>query len=149
MKNPTETNADLNSFCDSQVQPSTVYSCGNCDDDNLQCEGKPYDSRFVLSCGLHSLGYEIECETRASSAEKVIHAIKGRGHSNLCEAAFTVLPRYRAKSLAIHHLSYITLSNWGLIMSCSPDPSPYVSLFQRMGVPILDSMEEIWKDMEG
>ena len=34
-------------------------------------------------------------------------------------------------------------------MSCSPDPSPYVSLFQRMGVPILDSMEEIWKDMEG
>ena len=74
----------------------------------------------------------------------------GRGHSNLCEAAFNVLPRYRAKSLAIHRLSYITLSNWGLIMSCSPDPSPYVSLFQRMGLPILDGMEEIWKeDMEG
>ena len=34
-------------------------------------------------------------------------------------------------------------------MSCSPDPSPYVSLFQRMGLPILDGMEEIWKeDME-
>ena len=35
-------------------------------------------------------------------------------------------------------------------MSCSPDPSPYVSLFQHMGLPILDGMEEIWKeDMEG
>ena len=35
-------------------------------------------------------------------------------------------------------------------MSCSPDPSPYVSLFQRMGLPILDGMEEIGKeDMEG
>ena len=130
--------------------PSIVCSCGNCDDDdNLQCEGKPYESKFVLSCELHSLGYEIECEVRASNAEKVIHPIMGRGHSNLCEAAFNVLPRYRAKSLAIHRLSYITLSNWGLIMSCSPDPSPYVSLFQRMGLPILDGMEEIWEeDME-
>ena len=131
--------------------PSIVCSCGNCDDDdNLQCEGEPYESKFVLSCELHSLGYEIECEVRASSAEKVIHPIMGRGHSNLCEAAFNVLPRYRAKSLAIHRLSYITLSNWGLIMSCSPDPSPYVSLFQHMGLPILDGMEDIWKeDMEG
>ena len=31
-------------------------------------------------------------------------------------------------------------------MSCSPDPSPYVSLFQRMGLPIVDGMEEIWKE---
>ena len=35
-------------------------------------------------------------------------------------------------------------------MTCSPDPSPYVSLFQRMGLPILDDTEEIWKeDMKG
>ena len=35
-------------------------------------------------------------------------------------------------------------------MSCSPDPSTYVSLFQRMSLSILDGMEEIWKeDMEG
>ena len=130
--------------------PSTVCSCGNCDDeDNLLCEGKPYESRFTLSCELHSLGYEVECEKRASNAGSVIHPIMGRGHSNLCEAAFNVLPRFRSKSLAIHCLSYITLSNWGLIMSCSPDTSPYVSLFERMGLPILDGMEEIWQeDME-
>ena len=129
---------------------STVCSCGNCDDeDNLLCEGKPYESRFTLSCELHSLGYEVECEKRASNAGSVIHPIMGRGHSNLCEAAFNVLPRFRSKSLAIHRLSYITLSNWGLIMSCSPDTSPYVSLFERMGLPILDGMEEIWQeDME-
>ena len=130
--------------------PSTVCSCGNCDDDdNLQCEGKPYESRFILSCELHSLGYEIECETRASKAESVIHTEMGRGHSNLCEAAFNVLPRFRAKSLAIHRLSYITLTNWGLITSCSPEVSPYTSLFERMGLSILDGMKEIWtQDME-
>ena len=91
--------------------PSIVCSCGNCtDDDNLQCEGKPYESKFALSCELHSLGYEIECEVRDSSAENIIHSIMSRGHSNLYEAAFNVLPRYRAKSLAIHRLSYINHS---------------------------------------
>ena len=83
----------------------TVCSCGNFDDDaNLQCEGKPYESRVVLSSEIHSLGYEIECETRALSAKSVIHPTMGRGHSNLCEAAFNILPRFRAKSLAVHHL---------------------------------------------
>ena len=124
--------------------PSIVRSCMNCDDDdNLQCEDKPYESKCVLSCELHSLGYEIECEVRTSSAEKAIRLIMGRGHSNLYEAAFNVLPRYQAKSFAIHRLSYITLSNWGLIMSCSSNPSSYVSLFQHMGLPILDDMEAI------
>ena len=111
---------------------SIVCSYQNCnDDDNLQCEGKPYKSKFVLYCELHSLGYEIECKVRASSAEKVIYPIMGQGYSNLCEAAFS-LPRYRTKSLVIHCLPYI--------MSCSPDPSPYI-LFQRIGLPILDG----WK----
>ena len=54
---------------------SIVCSCKNCNDDNLQCEGKPYESKFVLSCELHSLGYEIEFEVITSSAEKVIHPI--------------------------------------------------------------------------
>ena len=86
--------------------PSVICSCGQCDDvDNLCCVGKPYESKYVLSCELHSLGYEIECERRASMAESVIHSVMGRGHSNLCEAAFNVLPRFRAKNLALHRLS--------------------------------------------
>ena len=128
--------------------PSVVCSCGGCDDgDDLQCVGKPYESKFVLSCELHSLGYEIECEQRALNAESVIHTVMGRGHSNLCEAAFNILPRFHAKSLALHRLSYITLTNWGLIMSCveKSDISPYVSLFSQMGLPVLDGMADIWK----
>ena len=55
-------------------QPSVICSCGRCDDvDNLQCVGKPYKSKFALSCELHSLGYEIECERRTLNAESVIH----------------------------------------------------------------------------
>lgn len=130
-----------------------MCSCGGCDDaENLRCVGKPYESKFVLSCELHALGYEIECERRASDADSVIHLEMGRGHSNLCEAAFSILPRFRAKNLALHRLSlhrlsYITLTNWGLIMSCvdSTDDSPYVSLFSQMGLPILDGMTDIWK----
>ena len=34
-------------------------------------------------------------------------------------------------------------------MSCNPDTSPYISLFERMGLPILDGSEEFWReDME-
>ena len=43
------------------------------------------------------------------------------------------------------------LTNWGLIISCanSLDESPYISLFNHMGLPILDGMVDIWKeDME-
>ena len=114
--------------------PSVTCSCGRCDDaENLQCVGKPYESKFILSCELHALGYEIECERRALNAKSVIHPIMGKGHSNLCEAAFSILPRFRAKNLAPHRLSYITLTNWGVIMSCvdSTDTSPYVSLFNH------------------
>ena len=54
----------------------------------------------------------------------------------------------RALQSIVSHTS-ITLFNWGLIMSCSSDPSPYVSLFQCRCLPILDGMKEIWKeDME-
>ena len=77
---------------------------GACNDvDNLQCVGKPYESKFVLSCELHSLGYEIECERRALNVESVIYTVMGRGHSNLCEAAFNILPHFRSKILALHY----------------------------------------------
>ena len=101
------------------LPPSVICSCGQCNDvDNLLCVGKPYESKYVLSCELYSLEYEIECERRASMAESVIHSVMGHGQSNLCEAAFNVLPRFLAKNFALHRLSYIALTNWGLIMSC-------------------------------
>ena len=104
--------------------------------------GKPYKSKFVLSCELHSLECEIECERRALNAGSVIHTVMGRRHSNLCEAAYNILLRFHAKGL-----SYITLTNWGLIMSCvdKSDISPYVSLFSQMRLPVLDGMADIWK----
>ena len=102
--------------------------------------GKPYESK-------HALGHEVDCEQRALNAKSAIHPIMGKGHSNLCEAAFSILPRFCAKNHALHRLSYITLTNWGVIMSCvdSTDTSPYVSLFNQMGLPILDGMADIWK----
>lgn len=120
---------------------SILCSCGNCDnDDNLQCEDKPYESRFVLFCQFQSLSSKIECET------SVIYPVMGWRHSNVCEATFNVILRFCAKSFVTHYLLYITLYNWGLIKICSPDPSPYVSLFEHMGLPILDYMEEIWEE---
>ena len=42
-----------------------------------------------------------ECEKRAEDSEAVIHPELGRGHSNLCEAHFTVLPQFRAKDQSL------------------------------------------------
>ena len=82
-------------------------SCKTCgDDEELQCEGTPYQTKCPLKCDFHWLSYRIECENRAEQAEEVIHPELGRGHSNLCEAHFTVLPQYRAKdqSLDRYHI---------------------------------------------
>ena len=143
-----------NGFC--SFYPHSICSCGKCDED-LNCEGKPYESKNVITCPLHSLAYEIACETRARNSDEVIHSELGKGHSNLCESGFSVLPKYRAKNLALHRLTYMTLTNWGLIMSCQsfmqqkkvPEYSPYVELYSEMGLPILDGMQQIWEtDMQ-
>ena len=55
----------------------------------------------VLKCNFHWLAYRIECEARASDAKAVIHPEMGRGHSNQCEAHFTVLPAFRAKDQSL------------------------------------------------
>ena len=44
--------------------------------ENLQSVGKPYKSKFLLSCELH-LEYEIECERRALNAD-CYSSCKGR-----------------------------------------------------------------------
>ena len=67
----------IHSWSDGQCSfhPSVVCSCGNCkDDDNLQCTGKAYESKNILSSELHALEYEIECENRASSSRCFIQS---------------------------------------------------------------------------
>lgn len=87
--------------CD--FHPLTVCSCGKCsdDDEELSCEGKAYATKSVLKCAFHHLAYRTECELRAKDAEAVIHPEMGRGQSNLCEAHFSVLPHFRAKSQSL------------------------------------------------
>ena len=76
--------------CD--FHPLVVCSCGKCENDELKCEGKAYESKNVLTCDLHALAYKIECNHRAAQAAEVIDPELGRGHSNLCEATF---PKFR------------------------------------------------------
>ena len=69
-----------------------VCSCGNCENkEEFKCEEK-YKSQKVLTCELHSLAYETECCVRAENADKIVNSDLGHGHSNLCEATFSVFP---------------------------------------------------------
>ncbi|XP_028519383.1 uncharacterized protein LOC114576601 [Exaiptasia diaphana] len=58
-------------------------TCSDLDDDPiLNCSGKPFKTRNVLSCELHSLLYEIECFRVAQKAHDIVHDEMGRGHSS-------------------------------------------------------------------
>ena len=87
------------------------------DDDELTCDGKLYATKCPLTCPLHALAYEIECDEHASHAHDLIHPVLGRGHSNLPEASHNVLVRFRSKNLHLHRLHYITSTNLGLCQS--------------------------------
>ena len=41
--------------------PSHTCCCGKCEKDDMKCPGKEYQSTNVLTCPLHALAYEIEC----------------------------------------------------------------------------------------
>ena len=70
--------------CD--FHPLRVCSCNECEDRDLfECDGKDYHTKHVLSCPLHSLAYEIECYSRASMANVLVHTVLKRGHSNWLE----------------------------------------------------------------
>jgi len=94
---------DIHSWKDGECgfHPQTVCSCGKCKDENHKCKGKPYSTSNVIKCSFHHMAYKIECELRAADAHSVIHPEMGRGQSNLCEAHFTVLPHFRAKSQSL------------------------------------------------
>ena len=80
-----------------------ICSCGSCDEDeDLQCDGTQYKTKCPLTCEFHWMSFRIECEKRANEASSIIHPELGRGHSNLCEAHFTVLPEFRAKDQSLN-----------------------------------------------
>ena len=67
----------------------------------LHCSGKDYASKNVLTCPMHALAYEIECNHRADDAAEIIDPDLGRGYSNACEATFSVFTKFRPKDVAL------------------------------------------------
>ena len=125
-------------------------TCGSCEEDEVECEGIGYATKNPLTCPLHSLAYEIECNIRAAQSHNVIHPELGKGHSNLCEGSHNVLIRFRSKDLHLHRLHYITSANLGLCQSnmtylTGKKGTGYhwlLDLFGRLKLPILDGMQE-------
>ena len=101
----------------SDFHPLLVCSCGKCEKDDLKCPGKEYQSTNVLICPLHALAHEIECNHRADHASEIIDPELGRGHSNACEATFTIFPKFRPKDIGLQRLHYQASTNLSLIQS--------------------------------
>lgn len=74
-------------------------------------------TRNHLSCSLHVMLYEIECDRVAAKAKDVISEEMGRGRSNLPESKFNVLTRFRSRSVNLHQLHYEFSTNCGLCQS--------------------------------
>ncbi len=135
--------------CD--FHPILVCSCGDCPaDGERKCDGKPYESQNTLRCELHALAYEIECNHRADHAAEIIDPELGRGHSNLCEATFSVVAKFRAKDTNVHRVHYQTSTNLGLIQSSMTflyerrgrDYHWVLDLYRRMGLPQFVGLKE-------
>ena len=135
--------------CD--FHPLKVCSCKKCGDrENFECEGKNYHTKHILSCPLHSLAYEIECDRRASMADILVHPILKRGHSNWLEASHSVFIRFRPKHIHLERLHYETATNLGLLQSnmtymySKHGPSYHwvPELFRRLGLPIFEGLQE-------
>ncbi|XP_015772535.1 PREDICTED: uncharacterized protein LOC107350811 [Acropora digitifera] len=117
----------------------------------MKCQGQPYRSAHPLTCEFHALAYEIECAERAKKADEVIHPDMAKGHSNLPEATFSVLTKFRAKDTNLHQKHYEASTNLGLLQAnmtwCfKVKGSQYhwiVELYSRMGLPILSGIQEM------
>ena len=117
----------------------------------LKCTGESYHAGNVLKCEFHALAYEIECFERAKHAEQVIDPGLGKGHSNLPESTFSVLTKFRAKDINLHREHYEASTNLGLIQSnmtwCFKERGPgyhwIVDLYSRLGLPILDGIQQM------
>ena len=136
--------------CD--YHPLIVCSCGTCPaEEELACDGKVYESKSVLRCELHALAYEIECNHRAEQAFEIIDPELGRGHSNQCEATFSVVAKFRPKDTNLRRLHYQSSTNLGLIQSNmtflyerhGSDYHWVLDLYKRMGLPELEGMRDL------
>ena len=104
----------------------------------------------MLTCPMHALAYEIECNRRADHASEIIESELGRGHSNACEATFTVFPNFRPKDIGLQRFHYQASTNLALLQSlmtylyskCGPEYHWILDLFERMGLPLFDGMKE-------
>ena len=127
-----------------------LCTCGECEEDDVQCEGEEYRTKHTLTCPFHALAYEIKCFNRAEEADSIIHPELGRGHSNYCEASHNVLVRFRSKDLQLHRLHFITKTNIGLCqanmswMLKKKGPSYHwlLDLFKHLNLPVLDGVQE-------
>ena len=92
-----------------------VCSCGLCSDpDDLECDGKPYKSKHVLTCPFHALAYEFECHYCSTRADNLIHLELGKVNTNIVEVSHNVLVRFRSKDWNIVCLHYEVSTNLGL-----------------------------------
>ena len=137
--------------------PLVKCSCKECVEDengfypDMKCQGQPYPSAHPLKCQFHGLAYETECAERAKNAKSVIVPKLGKGHSNLPEAAFSVLTKFRAKDTILHQKHYQATTNLGFIQGnmswlFKEKGAQYhwiVDLYSRMGLPILSGIQEI------
>ena len=137
--------------------PLVKCSCKECVEDengfypDMKCQGQPYRSAHPLKCEFHGLAYEIECAERAKNANSVIDPELGKGHSNLPEATFRVLPKFRAKDTNLHQKHYQASTNLGLIQAnmswlYKEKGAQYhwiVDLYSRMGLPVLSGIQEM------
>ena len=122
------------------------------DNTNFTCEGRPHKVRGrALTCDLHSLLYETECNRIAEEANEVIDLVMGKGHSNLPESKFSVLTKFTPKDTNLHQMHYEVSTNVGLCQRnmtylIKRKGSTYhwvLELFGQMGLPQIDGIEEI------
>ena len=85
-------------------------------DEDVNCAGKPYLTISALTCLLHALLYETECDRVAANAKDVTHEM-GRGHSNLPDSKFNALTQFRSKTVNLHQIHYELATNCGLLQS--------------------------------
>ena len=135
--------------CD--FHPLRVCTCEECENkDAIKCVGKPYHTKVKLSCPFHALAYDIECKERASQADKLVHPILKRGHSNAVEASHNVLIRFRSKDIFLERLHYHLSTNLGLLqanltyMQAKFGTSYHwiPELYRRLKLPVFDGVQD-------
>ena len=110
----------------------------------------PYQTKIKLSCPFHALAYEIECKQRALQADKLVHPILKRGHSNAVEASHNLLIRLRSKYIFLERLHYHLSTNLGLLqanltyMHAKFGTSYHwiPELYRRLKLPVFDGVQE-------